>query len=85
MHKNMVLLLKKKKLSPPYHKTYFFCNMKLFFFLRNLHTPNSSAMACSRRKEFRTGLRIVVAFFKVKLQPLCKALPHESAVPSEGG
>ena len=40
--------------------------MRLFF-LCNLGTPNSAAMGCSQPKEFRTGLRIVVAFLKVIL------------------
>ena len=41
--------------------------MKLFFFLCNLGTSNSAAMGCSQPKEFRTGLRIVGSFLKVKL------------------
>ncbi len=40
--------------------------MKLFF-LCNLGTSNSAAMGCSQPKEFRTGLRIVGSFLKVKL------------------
>ena len=33
-----------------------------------MQTPNSSAMGCSHRGELRTGLRIILAFLKVKLQ-----------------
>ena len=33
-----------------------------------MQTPNSSAMSCSHREQLRTGLRIILAFPKVKLQ-----------------
>ena len=58
---------KQKSYDHPTKNPNFFvtCN---YFFLCNLGTSNSAAMGCSHPKEFRTGLRNILAFLKVELQ-----------------
>ena len=76
---------KQKSYQHPTKNPNFFLT-QIIFFLCNLGTSNSPAMGCSQPKEFRTGLRIVGSFLKVKLcYNICGTQVCPCGLPPEGG
>ena len=58
----MVVIVGNKKVMTTLPQTLTSAHVAIIFFIRNTRTSNYTAMDCARPKEFRTGLRIFLAY-----------------------